>query len=64
MPITYNLETDALYKRGKETERLVKGMEFTQSLIENTDFLDDKIASLVGVEMAFVKKIRADLKQR
>jgi hypothetical protein len=61
MPITYDIETDALYKKGKEKERLDNKMEFTQSLIENTDFLDEKIALLVGVGVEFVKKVRADL---
>jgi hypothetical protein len=64
MPITYDLETDALYLRGKEKERLKNETEFTKSLIENTDFLDEKIATLVGVDVEFVKKVRANLMKR
>jgi hypothetical protein len=63
MPITYDIETDALYKRGKAKERLEKEREFTKSLIENTDFLDERIALLVGVEVIFVKNVRAELKR-
>lgn len=63
MPITYDIETDALYKKGKQNERLESEREFTQSLIENTDFLDERIALLVGVDVTFVKKVRAELKR-
>jgi hypothetical protein len=59
MPITFDLEADALYKKGINKGRL----DFAQYLIEHTDFLDEKIASLVGVDVAFVKKVRADLER-
>ena len=60
MPITFDLTTDVLYQKGKEIARLEMEKEFTKSLIKNTDFLDEKIALLVGVNVAFVKKVRAD----
>jgi hypothetical protein len=59
MPITFDLETDALYKKGINKGRL----ETARNLVENTDFLDDKIAFLASVNVETVKKLRADLKR-
>jgi hypothetical protein len=65
MPITYDLETDALYRKGEikgEIRGIEKGrLEAAKNLIENTDFPDDKIAFLTNVTAATVKKIRAEL---
>ena len=63
MPITYDIETDALYLKGEtkgvEKERIV----FVKKLIQDTTFLDDKIASLANVELVLVKQIRAELER-
>ncbi|MDZ7896734.1 MAG: hypothetical protein U5N85_01710 [Arcicella sp.] len=34
---------------------------FTKNLLQQTDFSDEKIADLVGVEIGFVKEIKASL---
>jgi hypothetical protein len=65
MPITYDIETDALYRQG-EIKGEIKGIEKARletatNLIENTDFSDEKIAFLASVDVAIVKKLRADL---
>jgi hypothetical protein len=65
MPITFDLETDILYRKG-EIKGEIKGieksrLETAKNLIENTDFPDDKIAFLTSLETEVVKKIRANL---
>ena len=49
----------------KELKKMVEWTEanrqFTINLITNTDFSDEKIAMLVGVDAAWVKKIRQEL---
>src|SRR5690606_12207202 len=41
-----------------------KSYEFVQNLIQSTDFVDAKIASLAVVSIDFVKKVRADLNKK
>ena len=48
---------------GKMEGAKQKSYEFVRNLIQNTDFDDAKIASLVGVRVSLVKKVRADLNQ-
>ncbi|MCU0375467.1 MAG: hypothetical protein MUF24_09175 [Chitinophagaceae bacterium] len=43
---------------GKLEERNEANLEFTINLIKNTDFSDEKIAALVGVEVSWVFGIR------
>lgn len=38
-----------------------KEYSFVQSLIKDTDFNNERIASLASVSVSFVKKVRADL---
>ncbi|MBL7813522.1 MAG: hypothetical protein JNL70_00860 [Saprospiraceae bacterium] len=65
MPITYDIETDYFYKKGIEKGMSAKDHElkyhFVVSLLENTDFDDNKIALIAGVEFDFVAKIRESL---
>jgi predicted transposase YdaD len=75
MPITFDLETDILYRQGKikgELEGELKGelkgietgrLDTAKNLIENTDFSDEKIAFLTSVSVTIVKKMRLDLKR-
>ncbi len=56
-------------KEGLEQARLeilaMKNKKYETTVVKNlitqTDFSDEKIASLVGVEIAFVKEIKASL---
>ena len=50
---------EAAKKATKETE-LKKGFSFVRSLIEGTDFSDEKIANLASVSPEFVQKARAE----
>jgi len=43
---------------GREEAAQEKNVAFVKSLLSNTDFDDEKIASLVGVNVAFVKEIK------
>ncbi len=49
-------------EKGIEIQSHKKNVDFTTSLIISTDFDNEKIATLVGVEITFVAQIRADLK--
>lgn len=46
---------------GKLEERNEANLEFTINLIKNTDFSDEKIAALVGVDVSWVEGIRKKL---
>ncbi|MCU0467802.1 MAG: Rpn family recombination-promoting nuclease/putative transposase [Arcicella sp.] len=48
-------------EEGMNIKEKQKNLNFTQNLITQTDFSDEKIASIVGVEIDYVKKIRASL---
>ena len=70
MPIHYDVTKDLRFIQGFEegirrvTEQRIrqvaseKNLTFTISLIQNTDFDDDKIATLVGVTVEYVKNLR------
>lgn len=65
MPITFDLESDILYRQG-ETKGEIKGiekarLETAKNLIENTDFSDEKIAFLASLKVETVKNMRAEL---
>ncbi|MBL7813843.1 MAG: Rpn family recombination-promoting nuclease/putative transposase [Saprospiraceae bacterium] len=80
MPITYNIETDYLYEQGLEKgleTGIQKGIEkgrsetdyqnkfnFVLNLLKNTDFSNEKIAFLAGVDSQFVEKVVADLNKK
>jgi hypothetical protein len=48
-------------EQGKEVATYEKDFAFTKSLLEQTDFTVEKIASLVGVNIEFVEKVKATL---
>jgi len=48
-------------EEGKEEEREEKNSIFTQNLIMQTEFSDEKIADLAGVDIEYVKKMRTSL---
>jgi hypothetical protein len=48
-------------KEGREVEREENNSIFTQNLISQTDFSDEKIALLANVEIEYVKKMRISL---
>lgn len=58
MPISYNIETDYLYQRGIEKGHYEKDFEFVKTLLQNTDFSEEKIASLANVSVNFVKEVK------
>jgi predicted transposase YdaD len=69
MPITFDLESDVLYRQG-ETKGKIEGelkgiekarLETAKNLIENTDFSDEKIAFLASLKVDTVKHMRAEL---
>ena len=75
MPIIYDIENDYLYKKGTE-KGIEKGIEkgvaqttekknylFVVALCEDKDihYSNEKIASLVGVSVDYVEKIRKEL---
>jgi hypothetical protein len=45
-------------KEGREVTMLEDKTIFTKSLLEQTDFTDEKIALLVGVEVDFVRRVK------
>lgn len=59
----FKIERDFLYKRGLEKGESKRNMAFTQSLVSETDFDDEKIARLVGVPLEMVREVRALLKK-
>ena len=50
-------------QEGRQEERSEANLEFTSSLIKNTDFSDEKIALLVGVETHWVAEIRKGIEK-
>jgi hypothetical protein len=68
MPISYNIETDYLFQKGIEKGMNQKDFEknytFVVNLLSETNFTDAKIASLVGVTVDFVEKIKIELAQK
>jgi hypothetical protein len=65
MPITFDMESDVLYRKGKtkgEIEGIEKArLQTAKNLIENTDFSDEKIAFLASLKVETVKNMRAEL---
>jgi hypothetical protein len=47
---------------GEKNATYKKDLAFTQSLLTQTDFSEEKIAVLVGVDIEFVQKVKASLK--
>lgn len=58
MAIRVDIKKDPLYQEGA----LNKAREVVIYLLQNTNFEDDKIASIAGVKLSFVLKIRKELK--
>ena len=54
----YELETDIRYLQGVEKERLASKITFVKSLLNEKDFTLKRIASIVGVSIEFVEKIK------
>ena len=50
-------------EEGMEMKERQKNSDFTKSLLLQTDFSDEKIANLAGVEVEFVKEMREKSKQ-
>jgi predicted transposase/invertase (TIGR01784 family) len=48
-------------KEGMSIKEIEDKTNFTKNLLTQTDFSDDKIASLVGVEIEFVKQVKSSL---
>lgn len=46
---------------GLKEERGEKNLSFIQNLITQTDLSDEKMASIVGMEIDYVKKIETSL---
>ena len=73
----YELETDIRYLQGVEKGtakgieqgigqgieqgRLVSNIEFVKRLLKDSDFSVRKIASMVGVPIEFVEKVKSDI---
>ena len=69
----YELETDIRYlqgvekgtvkgiEQGIEQGKLVSNVEFVKKLLKDSDFSVRKIASMVGVTIEFVEKIKSDI---
>jgi hypothetical protein len=49
-------------RMARKEEREEKNSTFTRNLITQTDFSDEKIALLAGVEIDYVRKVRASLR--
>ncbi len=49
-------------QEGRQEAVSEKNQQFTITLLQNTDFDNDKIATLVGVSVAYVTEIRTSLK--
>jgi hypothetical protein len=61
MPITFDMESDVLYRQGKTKGIQKARLETAKNLIENTDFSDEKIAFLASLNVGIVKNMRAEL---
>jgi hypothetical protein len=64
MPITYDIQQDYLYNKGK-VQGIEQGIEkskheFVLNLVANTDFDDAKIALLANTPIDYVQKIRKE----
>ena len=68
MPITIDIKTDYLYNKGIEQGMTIKDYEnkynFVVSLFQNSDFSDERIAFIASVDIAFVEKIKIELKHK
>jgi predicted transcriptional regulator len=53
----YDLETDIRFLQGVEKSKA----DFIKSLLKQTDFSIEKIASIVGVSIQYVEKIKNDI---
>ena len=52
----------AAKEAGKVAGKEEAGFQFVKNLLFNTDFDDEKIAELASVSLAFVQKVKAELK--
>jgi hypothetical protein len=48
-------------EQGKDIKEQEKNYNFTKALLLDTDFSEEKIATLVGVDISFVKEVKASL---
>lgn len=49
-------------EEGRSEKDLEKNHLFVTNLIQQSDFTDEKIASIAGVELSFVKQLRNELR--
>ena len=59
----FKVEKDFLYIKGMEEGVSKRNIAFVQSLIQGTEFDDNKIAELVGVSKDVVREIRTSAKK-
>lgn len=57
-----DIESDLFFQKGEEKGKAEGKEEFVKTLLFQTDFSIDKIASLVGVTEELVRKVKGDLK--
>ena len=57
-----DIESDPYFKRGEEKGRSEGKSEVIKSLLAQTDFSIDKIASIAGVTEDLVRQVKADLR--
>ena len=57
----YELGTDIRYLQGVERGNLLTKISFIKCLLNEKDFTVNRIASLVGVSIEFVEKIKNDI---
>ena len=73
MPILIDIEKDTLYlqgmekgmekgiEKGRQEEKIKEKKLFVENLLRNTEFDNQRIASLAGVSIAFVGKVKKEL---
>ena len=57
-----DIESDPYFKRGEEKGRSEGKSEVIKSLLAQTDFSIDKIASIAGVTEDLVRQVKSDLR--
>jgi len=68
MPITYDIKTDGLYKEGKregKREGRKEGKKETIiEMLKDPSMSEEKIAKFTKTSLAFVRKVREEMKKK
>lgn len=66
MPLQFDLdiENDPFYLEGRDKTKSQMDYNFVRNLLLQTDFTNEKIASLANVSLAFVEDVQKSLEKK